>query len=467
VADADLIELRLDGVSDPDPVAALAGRRRPVVITCRPRWEGGRFDGSEEDRRRILGGALAAGAEYVDVEWRAHFDDLLSRSDRARIVMSSHDFSGVPAGLEEQAREMRASGAGVIKLAAKANRLSDCLPLLRLGMASRNDGQTVLIAMGEQGLASRVLASRFGSAWTYAGASVEVGQIDPSTLLSEYRFREISELTEVYGVTGSPVSHSVSPPMHNAAFKAIGRDAVYLPLPAADADDFADFARSINLDGASVTIPFKVPLLARVDDVSTSARQVGALNTIRRIGGRWLGTNTDVRGFLQPLEDRGVELRGLRASVLGAGGSARAVVVALQSQGAEVTVHARRREAAEAVAVLGGGRAGAWPPARDSWDLLVNCTPLGMHPGVDGTPMPAGTLRGRVVYDLVYNPSDTRLLREAAAAGCQTIGGLEMLVAQAEEQFHWWTGERPPAGVMQRAATTRLSEFAVNADHVV
>jgi 3-dehydroquinate dehydratase/shikimate dehydrogenase len=467
VQDADLVELRLDSVVDPDVTGALAGREQAVVITCRPVWEGGQFKGSEEERRRILGAALAAGAEYVDIEWRARFDDLVSQTEGRRVVLSSHDFEGVPADLADRAREMRASGAEVIKLAVKANRLSDCIPLLELGATLKNQGSAVLIAMGERGLASRVLASRFGSAWTYAGAIADVGQIAASSLVDEYGFRHVGDSTEVYGVTGFPVSHSVSPAMHNAAFRATGRDAVYLPLPAADADDFAAFARSLSLAGASVTIPFKVPLLARVDDASDEARSVGALNTIRMAAGRWFGANTDVAGFLQPLRDRGIALSGMRAAILGAGGSARAVAVGLGSSGAELRVHARREGLAREVAQLGGGRAGSWPPEPGTWDLLVNCTPIGMYPNVDATPVAAKALTGGLVYDLVYNPTETRLLGDAAAAGCQTIGGLEMLVAQAEEQFRWWTGARPPAGVMRDAATRRLSEFAVHEDHVV
>jgi 3-dehydroquinate dehydratase/shikimate dehydrogenase len=466
VADADLVEVRLDGVRDADAAGAVAGRRRPVIVTCRPVWEGGAFDGSEDQRERLLAAALAAGAEYVDVEWQADFSERLTKQSGPRTVLSNHDFTGVPADLPARYRAMRASGAGVVKMAVTAHRLNDCVRLLELGSGADGGSRHVLIAMGPHGLPSRILAARFGSAWTYAGPVTGVGQLPPASLVDEFRFRDIGERTRLYGVIGLPVTHSVSPAMHNAAFRQAGLDAVYLPLAAVDADDAMAFARGVGLAGASVTIPHKVALLARMDAVDPVARRVGAINTIRREGDRWMGSNTDVEGFLRPLDDRGVTLGGLRAAIMGAGGSARAVAVALGDRGARVSVHARRPDAAAEVAALAKGVVGDPVPAPGSWDVLVNCTPVGMHPHVDATPMAASALKGHLVYDLVYNPGETRLLRDARAAGCDTIGGLAMLVAQAEAQFVRWTGMSSAPGVMRAAAERRLQEFVSHADHV-
>lgn len=464
VRGADLVELRLDGVQDVDVDGALEGRRCPVVVTCRPAWEGGAFAGSEEERLRLLQRAVHLGADYVDVEWLAAsrhpaFADL-TRWSSDRIVLSSHDFEGVPADVHARARDMCRYGAAVVKLAVRAGRLSDSLRLLELVPLLQGGQRSVLIAMGEAGIATRVLACRFGSAWTYAGAARSIGQIDADVLLSQYRYRTITRETALYGVVGLPVAHSMSPAMHNAAFAALGLDAVYLPLPAADVEDFLAFAEGFGVRGASVTIPYKVPLFERVRRTDDITRRIGALNTLKRESDDWLGRNTDLDGFLQPLRERHVVLAGCRASILGAGGSARSVALALGSNGARVTVHARDADKAARVASLADGHAGEWPPRLGSWDLLVNCTPIGMHPHVGQTPVPAEALGTGLVYDLVYNPPQTRLLREAAAAGCGTIGGLDMLVAQAEAQFEWWTGVRPPAGVMHAAASARLSEWS-------
>src|SRR5689334_19798730 len=186
---ADLVELRLDPVDRPDVAAALQGRRTPVIVTCRAGWEGGAFRGSEEERRRVLASALDLGAEYVDIEWKAGFTDLIERVRGDRIVLSMHDFAGMPADLAGMTAAMRATGAALIKIAGTARRLDDCLMLLGLNAHQPARGQAVVIAMGDAGLATRVLAGRFGSPWTYAGSLWGVGQVDAATLLSRYRFR--------------------------------------------------------------------------------------------------------------------------------------------------------------------------------------------------------------------------------------------------------------------------------------
>ncbi len=463
VTDADLIELRLDTVADPSAAGALAGRRTPVIVTCRPTWEGGHFRGTEQERRAILSEALALGAEYVDVEWGAGLEDLIGRTGGRRIVISSHDFNGVPADLASRLQAMRATGAEVVKVAAQTHSLCDCLPLLEAGAAWKQRPGLVLIGMGEHGVATRVLAQRFGSMWSYAGAERAIGQVSVEALVNQYRFRSISERTEVYGLVGSPIGHSASPAMHNAALAAARIDAVYLPLPAVDADDFVRFGRAIGIKGASVTIPFKIALMDRLDESYAVARRIGAINTMAAIDRRWIGGNTDAAGFLEPLRDR-LGPAGARASILGAGGAARAVAVALASASVGVTVHARDGRRAREIAMLVGGGVGPWPPPRGSWDLLVNCTPVGMHPHEGDTPIPAQELTGRLVYDLAYNPPVTRLMRDALRAGCDVIGGLDMLVAQAREQFHWWFGTRPAAGVMRQAAEAHLAQFTADAE---
>jgi 3-dehydroquinate dehydratase/shikimate dehydrogenase len=471
---ADLVELRLDLLHRPDADAALAGRNRPVIATCRAAWEGGRFDGAEADRLAILTRALALGADYVDLEWKAAAALEHWPADvRARVVLSSHDFAGVPADLADRVRDMRRYGTAMVKVAVTARQLRDTLPVIAIGRAGRDAGEgIVVIAMGTPGLATRVLPEHVGSAWTYGGNGVAPGQVTVDRLRDEFRVGAVGASTPVYAVVGRPIGHSVSPAMHNAAFAATGIDGVYVPCEAADFEDFLALADALGIAGASVTAPYK-------EDAARAAGSGGALNTLRRRArgqsgngrGEWDGTNTDVEGFLAPLAAEALE--GRRAAVVGAGGSARSVVSGLLSRGARVSVHARRHEAAQALAdaahadagggTMAGVTAGAWPVPRASWDLLVNTTPVGTHPDVDRSPVAAADLDGALVYDLVYNPRPTRLLRDAAAAGCRTLDGLDMLVAQAIRQFAWWTGVTPDTRVLQEAAERRLAAMALPA----
>ncbi|MGH9383662.1 MAG: type I 3-dehydroquinate dehydratase [Vicinamibacterales bacterium] len=457
VGDADLVELRLDSTRDPDAAAALAGRRKPVIVTCRPSWEGGWFTGSEEERLRILREALDLGAEYVDLEFNAAFAGVLEQTSGRRIIISRHDFEGMPADGVALARAMRATGAEVVKIAGTAHRLTDCVRLRELASAAGEP--SVLIAMGEAGIATRVLPERFGSRWTYAGAGVAPGQITQQRICEEFGFRRITRDAVLYGVIGRPVSHSLSPAMHNAAFCAAGHNAVYLPLAASDYSDFLAFADAIDVAGASVTAPFKVDAFERADERDEVSQRMRSSNTLGREGARWVARNTDAEGFLAPLGTamRSLPTRGARATVLGAGGAARTVATALSSIGMRVTLCARRAAQARDVAAFTGASVEPWPPAPGSWDLLVNATPVGTAPRVDDSPLPDDfSFDGRLVYDLVYNPPRTRLLRDAARAGCATLGGLEMLVAQAQAQLEWWTGQRPDADVMRAAALNRL-----------
>lgn len=452
-ADADLVEMRLDGVDRPDPAAALEGRRRPVIVTCRPTWEGGRFDGAEEERRRLLFEAAAGGAEFVDVEMRAAFAVDLVRLRRGRgVVVSSHLFGPCPDAPLDRLPALRALGAEVVKLAVEVQSLTETLPFYDYADRPDDgaDGQGhVLVAMGPCGAHTRVLAARLRNRWTYAGDGVAPGQIPVSRLLGEFRFREMRPDAELYGVVGAPVAHSLSPAMHNAGFVATGRNAAYLALEARDADDFVRFARAMDLRGASVTAPFKVAMMSRVDERDPLVEQVGALNTVVIRHGRWLGANTDVAGFLAPLAGR-MALRGARVAVLGAGGAARAVAIALRREGATVRLAARRDDEARDVAERIGVEAGPYPPPPGSWDVLVNATSGGSRPG-DESPMAGVALDGEIVFDLIYAPAETPLLAQARAAGCWTIGGIEMLIAQAERQFELWTGAPPPPGLFRDA----------------
>ncbi len=337
---ADLVELRLDGVADVDVAGALEGRGRPVLLTCRAAWEGGRFNGSEEARLRILGQAIAGGAEYVDIEWRAERQSL-PQIDPSRLVLSHHDFSGLPADLASRIRSMRsANPSGIVKAACTVGTLAD---LVRLRNASADaGGRRIVIGMGSAGLLSRVCPGVFGSEWTYGGSAAP-GQLSMNELTRLYRVRSQSKSSRLFAITGMPLGHSASPAMHNAAFEAAGIDAVYVPLETDDARALLDVATTFGVEGVSVTAPLKSAWPALGVEIDTRGRAIGAVNTLSRRGNQWSGKNFDVEGFLAPLRDHGVALAGRRCVVLGAGGAARAAVWALVREGARVEISARHR----------------------------------------------------------------------------------------------------------------------------
>jgi 3-dehydroquinate dehydratase/shikimate dehydrogenase len=417
-----------------------------VIVTCRAAWEGGRFEGDEATRLGILARAIELGAEYVDVEWKADRRSL-PVNPASTLVLSHHDFGGMPADLAGLFRAMAAEQAGIVKVAVTPRCLRDCVTLRD---ASRIDVPHVAIAMGPIGQLTRVAPVLLGSQWTYGGTAAP-GQTAVSDLVDVYRVGRQSAATALYAVAGAPLAHSASPAMHNAAFAALGMDAVYVTLETADAEELLDVGEAFGLRGASVTAPLKTGAFTLVPRHDELSGRIGALNTLRREGTAWAGRNYDVAGFLSPFERRHESLRGRRCVVVGAGGAARTALWALQSHGARVEVAARREDRARTLAGEFGVAVSPWPPA-PGWDLLVNTTPVGTWPDTDAMPIEAEAVRGRMVYDLIYNPEETRLLQVARAHGAETIGGLEMLVGQACHQFEWWTGQTAPRDIMAEAA---------------
>jgi len=444
VVEADLVELRLDGVQDLDVAGALRDRVRPVIVTCRPVWEGGAFDGDETTRQRLINDAVALGAEFVDVERRAQWRPE-RQGTRTQLVLSDHDFTEVPDDAAARVVSMRRAGADVVKLAATPQSAAACLALRD---AAGGDPATVVIGMGAFGRITRALPAHFGSCWTYAGTAAP-GQYSASDLVRQFRVRETTGATEIYAVTGRPLEHSASPAMHNAAFQAVGRDAVYVPLQAVSVHDARLVADALGICGMSVTAPFKRGWDVALDD--EASRALGTINTLKRQEGQWLGRNVDGDGFLDALDGRGIQLSGARVLVMGAGGAARAVGRALVCRAAIVAICARQPAVGAELASAIGATTAPWPAA-GVWDLIVNATPVGTWPDQEANVLAGASARGAVVYDLVYNPEDTALLRASRATGAQVIGGLEMLAGQAARQFAWWTGQAPPEGLMTAAA---------------
>jgi 3-dehydroquinate dehydratase/shikimate dehydrogenase len=493
---ADIIELRLDFLEETELEsarhiihAALDARTRPFIITMRPKEQGGRRLLPTDERF----------AFHVNKSWshegdnpRADFHDIeldlalhltegkretLADSgdqtliDWERVICSHHDFAGTPHDLEKIYESMASVPARILKLVVRANDITDCIPVLRLLERARREGREMIaLAMGEAGTWTRILAPSRGAFLTYGALddaqATAPGQLRAADLLNLYRINSINEQTQITGLVGSPIAHSLSPHMHNAAFDHCAINGVYIPFEVRDVETFVrrmahPRTRELewNLRGLSVTAPHKRAIMAHLDWIEESAREIGAVNTVVVEGDTLRGYNTDASAALMPVEGM-LEMSGARVAVIGAGGAARALLWSLRQRGARTIIFARDVHRARTTAVDFDARIIPLDGARfEGFDLVVNATPLGTRGHLEGkTPATTQQLRGaRIVYDLVYNPRETRLLREARAAGCETAGGLLMLVGQAAEQFKLWTGREAPFDVMRAGAEKQMS----------
>lgn len=470
---ATLVELRVDWLGDSEAVrGTVRTSRLPTIVTVRRRDEGGRWTESEAARKRLLLELAALGPALVDVEAATlDADAAFGRAvrERAPLLVSHHDLVETPADLEAVGERVMRHDAAVWKLVWRAADARDALRVLAWLGRQREPSRVVALAMGDAGLATRVLAKRMGAFGTYcapaAGEAAAEGQVTAAVLRRRYRWDAIGRATRVYGVAGWPVGHSKSPAVHNAAFAERGEDAVYVPLAVADEAGafvgFMDLADAGGLWGLSVTIPHKVAALdwlrARGGSPGVHGAAAGAVNTLwRSAAGTWDGENTDVMGLMDILASLDMRGVGSRAVVLGAGGVARAAAVALRSAGFAVTVCNRTLARAEALAGEFGCAVAGWERREGlSGAVLVNATSVGMAPAVEATPLAGGALGAYgAVVETVYTPARTRLLAEAAEAGCVTVGGGALFIGQAVRQFEAWCGGKAPRGVMESALVT-------------
>ena len=464
--EVDMAELRLDLMDNLDLRRLCEGRDRPVIVTNRPVWEGGAWQGPEDERLTVLRKAAQLGAEFVDVELRSL--PALGRlpGTTARIV-SYHNFKETPDGIEGIFAELAATGADVVKIAATANDIVDTLPVLSLLSRHAEQVPTIALSMGEEGIATRLLAGKFGAFLTFAslgpGRASAEGQVDYREILNLYRFRKIGPRTDVYGVAANPVAHSMSPSVHNPAFAALGLDAVYLPFKVAEPAPFLDGYERCGLRGLSVTIPHKEAMVALMDEVEDLAAKIGAVNTVRMADGRRYGYNTDVGAAIGAIEAAAhqaglMPLEGRRVLLVGAGGAARAIAYGLAQKGARLIIANRTVSRAERLAGdLGGGFCGLDEVAETAPQIVVNATSVGMWPEVDRSPLPRALLQsGMVVFDSVYNPRRTRLLSDAEQAGCVTASGFGWFVRQAAAQLELWTGLPAPVELISEVLARRL-----------
>lgn len=470
-----LIEFRLDALDK--PTAAIAPLKRfltearqrhgeiAAIATCRRQAHGGGFRGTLKEELSILTHAAHAGCAIVDLEVEsaeqasaAQLDAL--RQAGAALLISFHDFHSFadPAPVLERMQRFQPHYAKIIPT---ARCLADNLRMLRWLESATSHAQIVAFAMGEEGALSRILSLRNGAAFTFASASHHAatapGQFTVQTMRETFRVEEIDKATRIFGVAGNPVAHSLSPLMQNAAFHRERFDAVYVPLLVHSIEDLLEAVRDLPIGGMSITMPLKQQIMSHLANLDPLSARLGACNTVRLGADRRLyGFNTDVAGVVRPLERR-LPLRGAHVLVLGAGGAARAAVFGLVEKGARVFLSGRN----EAVTARLAEEAGAVAIPRSlvpdrSFDVLVNATPCGMVGHPQSMPLQPEEWNARVVFDLVYNPLETPLLRLARERGCTVIQGVEMFVQQGARQFELWTGKPAPEAEMMRTVLEAL-----------
>lgn len=469
-AGADLVELRLDYIGRHiDLRRLLANRPCPLIVTCRRREDGGRWEKTEDERLMILRSAIASGVDYVDLE--EDIADKIPRYGSTKRIVSLHNFEETPEDLESIHARLAALDADIVKIATMANSFSDSIRMLQLAASTQTP--TIALCMGDLGTVTRILGLRYGAPFTFSvpkvGRKIAPGQISFEDMREMYRPQEINEETRLYGVVADPVAHSLSPQIHNAAFANRQLNCRYLPfrIPADELALFLQWCKESDVGGLSVTIPHKEAMLDLMSEVEAAAKGIGAINTVAIRGMDAVGYNTDYRAAMDCLtealqtqrrvggidDDRGLSeiFAGRGVLILGAGGAARAIGYGLRQRGAVVAISSRTAKRAEKLASDIGGRALPWASRHDiKPGILVNCTPVGMHPDVDSCPYEKSHLNeNMIVFDTIYNPEQTVLVKAAREVGCFVVNGLDMFVRQAAYQFKLFTGLEPPSKLMR------------------
>ncbi len=458
---ARLVELRLDYINGEVNLRRLiADRPCPVVVSCRRNRDGGKYSGTEDQRVMLLRTAIAEGVEYVDLE-----EDIaagIPRFGSTKRIISIHDFRKTPDDLDAIHRRLCELDPDVIKICTMANHPYDNLRILRLVRQSKVP--TIGLCMGDIGIPTRLLAGRFGAPFTYATfhheRALAPGQLSYEQMTEIYRYDQIDADTEVYGVIADPVGHSLSPLIHNTAFRKLHLNKVYIPIrvPREDLSQFIDEATELGIKGLSVTIPHKEAVVQKLTEADGAVRGIGATNTVIFDGEKRLGYNTDYRAAMSSLEEalgavpnQENLLAGKTALVLGAGGAGKALTYGLLRRGAKVVLTDAEQRQAGQLAQRFKSRSIEWSLRHTvSAELLVNCTPVGMHPNVDETPYDKHHLRpSMVVFDAVYNPENTLLIKDARSRNCKVVTGVNMFVRQACLQFQLFTGQEGPADLMR------------------
>ncbi|XP_024996693.1 bifunctional 3-dehydroquinate dehydratase/shikimate dehydrogenase, chloroplastic isoform X2 [Cynara cardunculus var. scolymus] len=471
---ADLVEIRLDSLKEFSPREDIQTLIKlsslPTLFTYRPTWEGGQYNGDEQSRLDALRLAMELGADHIDVELQAvdDFKNLIhgDKPTKCKLIVSSHNYQNTPSveDMGNLVAKIQSTGADIVKFATTALDITDVARVFQI--TAHSQVPIIAMVMGERGLMSRVLCPKFGGYLTFGtlehGRVSAPGQPTIRDLLDLFNFRQLGPDTKVYGIIGKPVGHSKSPMLYNHAFRSVGFNGVYVHLLVDDVKNFLETYSSTDFAGFSCTIPHKESVVQCCDEVDPIAKSIGAVNCIirRQNDGKLYGCNTDYVGAISAIEDglRGSDvqngstvspLAGKLFVVIGAGGAGKALAYGAKEKGARIVIANRTYDRARELAEIIGGEAlsladlSTYHPEEGM--ILANTTSIGMQPNIEETPISKEALKSyALVFDAVYTPKITRLLREARECGAKIVTGVEMFIGQAYEQYERFTGLPAP-----------------------
>ncbi len=457
--DADLIELRLDYIKKLDDKKLrniIRSCKKSVIVTIRKKDEGGFFIGNEKGRIQILENAIKYNADYIDTEYSSNkksIKELIRNKENSKIIISYHNSKETPANLMNIYNNIKKLEPDLIKIVTYANSVSDNFKIFNLiKTAKKEERKVIAFCMGPYGEFSRILSIIFGSQITYAsidkGKESVASQLTLDEMNNIYRIKKLNKNTKIYGLIGNPVEHSWSHIIHNAGFDKFGINSIYLKFKVNKLKEFIACFKKLNIGGFSVTIPHKIDTINFLDK---KAEKIGAVNTIVVRNKKLIGYNTDCDGAIQALKKK-TKLKGKNIAVIGAGGASRAIVYGLKEENANITILNRTLEKAKWIAKDFGCNYGQLNKLKDiEYDILINTTPIGMHPNFNALPIPSKLIKkNKVVFDIVFNPYKTKLLKEAEKKDCVIISGIEMLIYGALFQFKLWTGRNVPKQLIRK-----------------
>ncbi len=440
---ADIIELRLDLIENPDIQKLFKVKTKPYIITIRSQDAGGNFTGTDEEKTALFQKAIGLGADYVDIELNfSQLNTILNEKGNTKVIVSYHDFSGTLGNLKEVYQLITSTGCDVVKIATNALSISDNIKIFEI--LKNKTTETIALCIGEKGLVSRILCLAHGSLVTFAsleqGKESAPGQVTVDEMLNVYKVKNITGQTKVLGLIGNPAKYSKGKIVNNTLFQKHNLDAVFIPFEVDNPKPMIELINYINIQGCSITMPHKQSFIPFLNHFNQEAENMGAINCITKKENQLNGYNTDYVGILNALTNKS-NLENKSILILGAGSAARAALAAVKKHTQDITIVNRTEEKAQHLAKSFNVKSAPLTKLNDlNPDLLINATSVGMTPNTDESPVPDDYFQNNkpLVFDIVYTPPLTKLLKQAKEAGCEIVSGVDMYIYQAIHQFKLW-----------------------------